>query len=64
MYQIRMDDLTTNSTPNISTLWKGSSLSESNWTVVNIAVTYSRSTENSDYLYWAVTNERYVYVHR
>ena len=53
-----MDDLTDDATPEIRTVWQGSSLPDDNWTVVGIALNYSISTGSSDYLYWAVTDEQ------
>ena len=58
LYQIRMDELTDDATPEIRTVWQSSSLSDGNWTVVGIALNYSISTGSSDYLYWAVTDEQ------
>jgi hypothetical protein len=54
-----MDDLTADSPPEtrFRTLWDGSSSLENGWTIVNIALNYSRSTGNSGYLYWAVTTD-------
>lgn len=60
VYQGRMDDLAAESSPEtrFNVTWDGSSSLENGgngWTIVNIALNYSRSTGNSVYLYWAVT---------
>lgn len=60
---MRMDDLTANLNPEINILWQDLSLSESNWTVVGIALNYSISSGHHNYIYWAVNYERYVYIH-
>ena len=55
MYQIRMDDLTDDSNPDIETVW---SLPLKNWTVLGIDIDYSTSAGGSDYIYWAITNNQ------
>ena len=57
MYQIRMDDLTADSNPDIRILWE-SSLPFKNWTVLGIDIDYSTTTGGSDYIYWALTNNQ------
>lgn len=56
MYQIRMDNLTDDSNPDIKILWQEWSLPLKNWTVLGIDIDYSTSAGRSDYIYWAVTN--------
>lgn len=57
-----MADLTADLSPEINILWQNLDLSEKNWTVAGIALNYSISDGQYDYIYWAVTNEEYVYV--
>ena len=54
---MRMDDLTYDSNPKIHTFWQDSS----NWTVVGITVNYTTDGGYGDYIYWALSDQRYVY---